>query len=76
MIVFALVANPVELYIGIANVVFMIFTVTILAGVFVRGTHLFNRISHTEVAKLDRTTVLSVVGIALIFIIFELLFFN
>ncbi|MGY5879613.1 MAG: hypothetical protein RTV31_05150 [Candidatus Thorarchaeota archaeon] len=76
MIVFALVANPYELYIGIANVVSMMFTITILAGVFVRKGHFFDQLSHSEVAILDRTTVLLVSGVALVLIILELLFLN
>lgn len=54
----------------------MMFTVTILTSIFVRGGYFFDRISHSEVAKLDRTTVLSVAGFILVLIILELLFLN
>ncbi|MGY5870713.1 MAG: hypothetical protein RTV72_00565 [Candidatus Thorarchaeota archaeon] len=76
MIAFALLFNPADVYIGIANVISMTITVTVLAGVFVRGNHIFNRLSHTEVAQLDRTTVLAIAVLALVLIILELLFLN
>ncbi len=76
MIAFALLFEPMELYIGIANVVSMIISTLILATIFRRGGHFIERISKTQVAVLERSTVLYVVGLALIFIVAELIFFN
>ena len=76
MIIFALLFSPLELYIGVANVVSMIVTVLILVIVFVRGGHFIERIAHSEVATLKRTNVLSITGLAIIFIVAELIFSN
>ena len=76
MIAFALIFNPLELYIGIANVVSMIVSALMLAAIFTRGGHYLDRISHSQVATLERSTVLYVTGLALIFIVAELIFFN
>jgi hypothetical protein len=76
MIAFALFFNPLELYIGIANVVSMTVTVLILAVIFLRGGHHLERISHTKIAVPERYTVLYVVGLAMIFIVAELIFLN
>jgi len=76
MIAFALTFNPLEISIGIANVISMLVSVTIFAGVYVKKSRFFDRISHTEVAILNRTTITSILVIALIIIIAELSFFN
>ena len=76
MIFYALAFSPLEMYIGIANVVSMMITVTVLAGLFVRRGQFFDRISHTDLATLDRRFVLQNAGFALAIIIVELIFFN
>ena len=76
MITFALLFSPLELSIGVANVISMTVTILVLAAIFVRGGHILERISHSEVTNLERTKVLSIVGLALIFIIAELIFLN
>jgi hypothetical protein len=76
MIAFALIFNPLELYIGIANVVSMVVTILVLATLFVRGGHFIERIAQTKVTLLRRTEVLSVCSLALIFIVAELIFLN
>jgi len=76
MILFALIANPVEMYIGVANVISMSITVTILSGVYLKARVAIDRVVHTEVAQLDRFTAYSTIGLAIILIIFEFLFFN
>ena len=76
MILFALITNPLEMYVGIANVISMSITVTILSGVYLKARVAIDRVVHTEVAQLDRSTIYSTAGIAIILIIFEFLFFN
>ena len=76
MITFALMFNPVELSIGIANVVSMIMTVTLLTILFVKRGHIFEKIARSEVALLKRPVVLSIASMALILIITELIFLN
>jgi len=73
MIVFAMIFNPLEVYIGIANVISMTVTVTILTVIFTRGGHILERISKSEVVVLKRFNVLATAGISLVFIIFELI---
>ncbi len=76
MILFALLVNPLELYIGVANVFSMILTTTILTGVFIRSGTFFDRLSYTELSSLERKSILQIAGVALALIIFELIFFN
>ena len=76
MIAFALLFNPLELYIGIANVISMMVTILVLVAVFVRGGHFLERITHSEMTLLERTKILSIAGLALIFIVAELIFLN
>jgi hypothetical protein len=76
MILYALLINPLELYIGVANVLFMIITVIILTGVYVRSGTFFDRLSHTELSSLERKPILQIAGVALALIILELIFFN
>lgn len=76
MIAFALILNPLELYIGVANVVSMMVTILILAAIFRRGSNFLEKIVHSDVSQLERSRVLSIAGLALIFIIAELIFFN
>jgi len=76
MIIFALLFSPLELYIGIANVISMSVTVLVLSAIFLRGGHFLERISQTKVAVIERSTVLYVIGLAMVFIVAELIFFN
>jgi hypothetical protein len=76
MILFALLFNPLELYIGVANVFFMIITISILTGVYVRSGTFFEHLSNTEVSSLTRTSILQIAGFALVLIIVELMLFN
>jgi hypothetical protein len=76
MILFALITNPQEMYIGTANVISMSITVTILSGVYAKVRAAIDRVVHTEVAQLKWRTVFSVLGIAALLIAFEFLFFN
>jgi hypothetical protein len=76
MIAFALIFNPLELYIGVANVVSMMMTILMLAAIFKRGGTFFEKIAHSDTAYLERSRVLSIAGLAFIFIITELIFFN
>ena len=75
-IAYALAFNIMEISNGIMNVILWSVIVTILTGVYVKKSQFFDRVSHTEVAILDRTTIISSLTIALVLIIFELLFFN
>jgi hypothetical protein len=75
-IVYSLAFNPLDLYNGISNVILWSVVALILTGVYIWKSQFFDRISHTEVGKLDRTTIISSLAIALILIIIELLFFN
>jgi hypothetical protein len=76
MIAFALAINPSELYIGIANVVSMTITTILLAGVYVKGNPIFHRFSQTAISNSDNTAIYSSIGLAMIFIVLELIFFN
>ena len=76
MIFFALIFNPMELSIGIANVVSMTATILMLAAVFLHGGHYLERISYSKVAALERNTILYVAGFAMAFIVVELIFLN
>lgn len=76
MILFAFAFSPLEMYIGIANVVSMTVTVSILSALFAKGESLFTRISHSGLGQLDRKFVLQIAGFVLAFIVFELIFFN
>jgi len=76
MIAFASAFNPSELYIGLANVVSMSITTLVFAGIYTRGYSFFNRLVHTEVAKLDRIAIYSAIGFALLLIVLEILFLN
>jgi hypothetical protein len=76
MIAFALLLNPLEVYIGIANVISMIVTIVVLTAIFFRSGHFLERINHSEVTPLKRNKVLFIAGLALIFIVVELIFLN
>ena len=76
MIIYAQLSNPLGISIGIANVLFMLMTVTILTSVYVKKSAFFDRISHTRVSEIDRTGLIAIISFALILIIVELLLFN
>lgn len=76
MIIFALVVNPLALSIGIANVLSMLLTVTILTVIYVKKNTFLDRISHTETSKIDQNGLLAIIAFAVIFIVIELLLFN
>lgn len=76
MILFALIMNPSELYVGIANVISMFITVSVLSIVYTKYKMSIDRRIHTDVAELSQLIVYATLAFALGFIIFELLFFN
>jgi hypothetical protein len=76
MILFALITNPSELYVGVANVISMFITVSVLSVVYTRYKMSIDRRIHTDVAEPSPRIVYATLAFALGFIIFELLFFN
>jgi len=75
-IVYSLAFAPWDLSNGIMNFILWSVVTVILTSVYVKKNQFFDRISHTEVAVLDKPTIISSLAIALVLIIFELLFFN
>ncbi|MFW9802237.1 MAG: hypothetical protein ACFFFC_06275 [Candidatus Thorarchaeota archaeon] len=76
MIAFALAFNPSELYVGIANVISMTITTILLASVYVKGSRTFHSLSRTAISNSDNTAIYSSIGLATLFIVFELIFFS
>lgn len=75
-IAYSLAFAPWDFTNGISNVILWSIVAVIITGVYVKKNQFFDRVFHTEVAILDRTIVISSIAIALVLIIFELLFFN
>lgn len=76
MIIFSLVTNPVELYIGIANVITMAMMIPVFVGVYKRAHSRLDRLQHTDSVQTGKSAVYLSIGLAVVFIILELMFFN
>lgn len=76
MIAYALVYQPLELYIGVANVISVAVMIPIFTFVYKRAYSRIDRLQHTDLVMPNTAIVYSVLAFAIVLISFELLFFN
>ncbi|MFX0107895.1 MAG: hypothetical protein ACFE7R_06410 [Candidatus Hodarchaeota archaeon] len=76
MIAFALLFNPLEVYIAVANVISLSLMIPFFIIAFKLGFSRLDSLQQTDLAQIDKSTVYLALGLAVVFIIVELIFFK